>query len=217
MKKSLITTLVTTAILLVSSIFTTGVSYASVFQPAASLQEAEQIAKQSYRFIIYKNSQYGETIPEEARLDRLNRINRELHRMHEDLALNLPVVSRLHMIARNRGIYNPGRDEIVFSMKNTEHTIRHELGHVIDIRKGINNAEWKNLVRTLQEKYGFAPSAYARTNDSEYWAEAFAYYTSPEYGKSIGRFPAELESYMVNVIDGMKNTGGSNLAYNKNK
>lgn len=179
MKKSFITTLATTAILVISSIFTTGVSYASIFLPAATLQEAEQIAKQSYRFIIYKNSQYGESIPEEARLDRLNRINRELHRMQEELALNLPVVSRLHMIARNRGIYNPTRDEIVFSMKNTEHTIRHELGHVIDIRMGINNSEWKNLVRTLQEKYGFAPSSYARTNDAEYWAEAFAYYREP--------------------------------------
>jgi hypothetical protein len=81
-----------------------------------------------------------------------------------------------------------------------ERTLRHEFAHVIDIRLNVNNSEWKTLVRSLESKYGFAPSNYARTNESEYWAEAFAIYTSPNYAKSVIRFPAELESFIQNVL-----------------
>jgi len=38
------------------------------------------------------------------------------------------------------------------------------------------------------------------TNLEEYWAEAFAYFTAPGYGTTVKRFPAELESFIHNVI-----------------
>jgi len=191
----------TAAAAIVLSLFTTARAIASVdFQPAATLAEAEQVAKQSYSFIAYNNNAYGESIPETERLGRLNRINSEINRVHETYAITLPKVSRLHVTDRNRGVYNPSRDEIAFSTNNMERTLRHEFGHVIDIRLGVNNSEWKNLIKTLDAKYGFAPSNYARTNEAEYWAEAFASYTSPQYGKTISRFPAELEGFIQNVL-----------------
>ncbi|MCF8384053.1 MAG: hypothetical protein K9G39_10785 [Chlorobium sp.] len=214
MKKTFLTKLAATAALVIGSCLPAAVSASAALQPASTLAEAEQVARHSYHFIIYKNSPYGESIPEEQRLERLNRINLEVERIQKEYALNLPKVGRLHMIARSRGIYNPEKDELVFSTNNLEHTIRHEFGHVIDIKLGVNNQEWKNLVRSLISKYDFAPSNYARNNDAEYWAEAFAYFTSPKYGKTVGRFPAELENHLVKVLATIKSGSTANLAYN---
>ncbi|NTW55491.1 MAG: hypothetical protein HGB20_00400 [Chlorobiaceae bacterium] len=183
------------------SLLTSASLFASTgFTPASTLQEAEQAAKKSTFFIAYNSNAYGESIPEQERLDRLNRINREIIRVCDTYSIVLPKVTRLNVLDSNRGMYNPTRDEIVFSTNNMERTLRHEFGHVIDSRLDINNGEWKTLVRTLETKYDFAPSNYARTNEAEYWAEAFAAYTSPNYGTTINRFPAELESFIQNVL-----------------
>jgi hypothetical protein len=190
-----------TAAAIILSVFSPAKSQASVdLTPAATLSEAEQVAKQSTLFIAYNNSPYGESISETERLNRLNRINSEIKRVSETYSISLPKVSRMHIVDSIRGMYNPSRDEIVFSTNNMERTLRHEFAHVIDVRLGINNSEWKELVRTMESKYDFAPSAYARNNESEYWAETFAVYTSPNYGKTINRLPAELESFVQKVI-----------------
>jgi hypothetical protein len=190
-----------TATVIALPLFTAVTTYAGVdFHPAVTLAEAEQVANKYYYFIAYNNRDYGKSLPEEQRLDNLNRINSEVDRIHKTYSITLPKVSRLYVTDRIRGVYNPTRDEIAFSTNNLEHTLRHEFGHVIDIRHGINNAEWRSLVKTIESKYGFAPSDYARTNAAEYWAETFAYYTSPNYGKTINRFPEELESFMQNVV-----------------
>lgn len=190
-----------TAAAIALSIFSSATLLASTeFTPAATLGEAEQAAKKSTFFVSYNTNAYGESIPEEQRLDRLNRINREISRVCDSYSITLPKVTRMNLLDSNRGMYNPTRDEIVFSTNNMERTLRHEFGHVIDTRLDINNDEWKNLVRTLETKYDFAPSGYARTNEAEYWAETFATYTSPNYGKTINRFPAELESFVQKVL-----------------
>jgi hypothetical protein len=190
-----------TAAAIALSLFSSATLLASAgFTPAATLGEAEQAAKKSTFFVSYNTNAYGESIPEEQRLDRLNRINREISRVCESYSITLPKVTRMNLLDSNRGMYNPTRDEIVFSTNNMERTLRHEFGHVIDTRLDINNDEWKNLVRTLKTKYDFAPTNYARTNEAEYWAETFATYTSPNYGTTIARFPAELESFVQNVL-----------------
>ncbi|MBL6957287.1 MAG: hypothetical protein ISR54_10820, partial [Chlorobium phaeobacteroides] len=47
---------------------------------------------------------------------------------------------------------------------------------------------------------------YAETNLEEYWAEAFAYFTAPGYGTTTEKFPAELESFITNVINQLQST-----------
>ncbi|MCF8217309.1 MAG: hypothetical protein K9I59_10870 [Chlorobium sp.] len=195
--KNLLNTRIATMLTLLSLWLPVSAHATNAMQSATSLTEAESIAKQSYHFILYKNSPYGESIDETRRLAKLNRINKEVNRLRNAYALNLPKVNKLHVVSRSRGMYNPVRDEIVFSMLNVEHTIRHEFGHVIDIKMGVNNREWKSLVKTMIDTYNYAPSEYAKNNEAEYWAESFAYITSPEYGKSIKPFPAELEAYMI--------------------
>ncbi|NTU98038.1 MAG: hypothetical protein HGA62_09545 [Chlorobiaceae bacterium] len=190
-----------TAAAIALSLFTSATLLASTsFSPAATLADAEQTAKNTTYFVAYKSNTYGESIPEEQRLERLNRINREITRVCDSFSITLPKVTRMNVLDSNRGMYNPDRDEITFSTNNMERTLRHEFGHVIDIRLNVNNGEWKTLVRSLESKYGFAPSNYARTNESEYWAEAFAGYTSPNYGTTINRFPAELERFIQKVL-----------------
>jgi len=200
MKHLLNTRLATLLTLLLIAIMPAAAHATTTLQSATELAEAERIAKQSYNFIIYKNSVYGQSVEESEKLAKLNRINKEVHRLRTEYALNLPKVNKLHLVSRNRGMYNPVRDEIVYSDRNVEHTIRHELGHVVDIRLGVNDSEWKSLVRKMTETYNYAPSEYAKNNAAEYWAESFAYFTSSEYGKSIKPFPAELEAYMMAVL-----------------
>lgn len=200
MKHLLNTRLATLLTLLLIAIMPAPAHATTTLQSATELAEAERIAKQSYNFIIYTNSVYGQPVEDSEKLAKLNRINKEVDRLRNAYALNLPRVNKLHMVSRSRGMYNPVRDEIVFSMRNVEHTIRHEFGHVIDIKMGVNNREWKSLVKTMIDTRNYAPSEYAKNNEAEYWAESFAYFTSPEYGKSIKPFPAELEAHIMAVL-----------------
>ena len=200
MKRTILNNLIAAAAI-ISTLFTTNVeATAADFSPAASLKEAELVAKETYNFIAYKSPRnYGKKIAKENRLDRLNQINKEVSRLEATYAIELPRVNILHMTDTNRGFYNYTRDEIVFSTNKLEHTLRHEFAHVIDRRYNITNGEWRNLVQQMKEK-GFSPSNYANTNLEEYWAEAFAYFTAPGYGTTVKRFPAELESFIHNVI-----------------
>ena len=200
MKRTIINNLIAAAAI-ISTLFIANVeATAADFSPAASLKEAELVAKETYNFIAYKSPRnYGKKIAKENRLDRLNQINKEVSRLEATYAIELPRVNILHMTDTNRGFYNYTRDEIVFSTNKLEHTLRHEFAHVIDRRYNITNGEWRNLVQQMKEK-GFSPSNYANTNLEEYWAEAFAYFTAPGYGTTVKRFPAELESFIHNVI-----------------
>ncbi len=200
MKNATLKNLAAAAAIAISLLTSASLFASAGFTPASTLQEAEQTAKKSAFFIAYNSNAYGESIPEPERLDRLNRINREISRISDTYSITLPKVNRMNVLDSNRGMYNPDRNEITFSTNNMERTLRHEFGHVIDIRLDVNNSEWKALVRTLETKHNFAPSNYARTNEAEYWAEAFAVYTSPNYGTTINRFPAELESFIQNVL-----------------
>jgi len=207
MKNATLKTLAAAAAIALSLFSSPTLLASAGFSPAATLSDAEQAAKKTAFFVAYNNNAYGESLPEEQRLDRLNRINREITRVCDTYSITLPKVTRMNVLDSNRGLYNPTRDEIVFSTNNMERTLRHEFGHVIDARLDVNNDEWKALVSSLETKYNFAPSSYARTSDAEYWAEAFAVYTSPNYGTTVTRFPAELESFIQKVLAKISTSG----------
>lgn len=202
MKRTFITSLIATASIAVS-LFTAAPVFAdSSFSPASSLADAEASAKQSFNFIAYKGyGRFGKKVSPELRLEKLNRINRELLRVESAFGIELPRVNVVYVTDTSRGFYNDRRDEIVFSSKKLEHTLRHEFGHVIDNRLDVTGREWRDLVNRMKDVHGFSPSNYANTNLIEYWAEAFAYFTAPDYGLNSDRFPAELESFISKVID----------------
>lgn len=201
MKRTTLTTLLTAATIALTMLSATPVQATSTFTPAATLSEAEAIAKQTYNFIAYNGrGYYGKKIEKDQRLARLNKINKEVSRVKAAYGIELPRVNVLFVTDRSRGFYNYTRDEIVFSTKRLEHTLRHEFAHVIDRRLDVTGREWRDLVDQMKAQ-GFSPSKYAETNLEEYWAEAFAYYTAPGYGSSSDRFPAELESFINKVID----------------
>ena len=211
MKRTTLTTLITAATIALSMLSTAPALAASNFSPAATLSAAEATAKQTYNFIAYKGyGNYGKKVSADQRLAKLNRINREMNRVETAYGIALPRVNVVYVTDTNRGFYNDRRDEIVFSSKRLEHTLRHEFGHVIDNRLEVTGREWRDLVSQMKAQ-GFSPSRYANTNLEEYWAEAFAYYTAPGYGSSIERFPAELESFVAKVIDRLQS---SSLASN---
>ncbi len=204
MKRTTLKTLLTAATIALTMLSAAPAMASSTFSPAATLSEAEATAKQTYNFIAYKGrGYYGKKIEKDQRLARLNKINKEVSRVESAYGIELPRVNVLFVTDRNRGFYNYTRDEIVFSTKRLEHTLRHEFGHVIDRRLGVTGSEWRNLVNQMKAQ-GFSPSKYAETNLEEYWAEAFAYYTAPGYGTSTDRFPAELESFIAKVINNLQ-------------
>lgn len=201
MKRTTLTSLITAATITLTMLSAAPAMATRSFTPAATLSEAEAVAKQTYGFIAYKSAgNYGKKIAKEQCLERLNKINKEVSRVETAYGIELPQVKVLYVTDRSRGFYNYTRDEIVFSTKRLEHTLRHEFGHVIDRRLEVTGREWKSLVKLMKEQYGFSPSKYANTNLEEYWAEAFAYYTAPGYGTSIEKFPAELESFIAKVM-----------------
>ena len=201
MKRTTLTTLLTAATIALTLLSAAPAQATSNFTPAATLSEAEATAKQTYNFIAYNGrGYYGKKIDKDQRLTRLNKINKEVSRVEAAYGIELPRVNVLFVTDRNRGFYNYTRDEIVFSTKRLEHTLRHEFGHVIDRRLDVTGREWRELVDQMKAQ-GFSPSRYANTNLEEYWAEAFAYYTAPGYGSSTKKFPAELESFIAKVID----------------
>ncbi|RNA65644.1 hypothetical protein CR163_010740 [Prosthecochloris sp. ZM_2] len=202
MKRTLLTTLITTAVLMTTLAGLPATAAAEEFCPASTLKQAETVAQQTYNYIAYKSPRrYGNSIPEHQRLERLNAINREVSRVEATYNIKLPRVNILHLTDSNRGFYSYRRDEIIFSTTRLAHTLRHEFAHVIDHRLGVTGREWKQLVEKMKDTYHFSPSEYANTNLEEYWAEAFAYFTAPGYGTSDNRFPAELETFITNVID----------------
>ncbi|MCG8343184.1 MAG: hypothetical protein MI684_10150 [Chlorobiales bacterium] len=211
MKRTTLTSFLTAATIALTFFSAAPVLATSNFTPAATLAEAEATAKQTYGFIAYNGrGYYGKKIDKDLRLARLNKINKEVSRVETTFGIELPRVNVLFVTDRNRGFYNYTRDEIVFSTKRLEHTLRHEFGHVIDRRLDVTGREWRDLVSQMKAQ-GFSPSRYAETNLEEYWAEAFAYYTAPGYGSSTDRFPAELESFIAKVIDQLQT---SSLASN---
>ncbi len=206
MKRSTLTTLISTATIALSLFSAAPATADADFSPAATLSEAEATAKQTYNFIAYKGrGNYGKKIDKDLRLARLNKINKEVNRVETAYGIDLPRVNVLFVTNTSRGFYNYTRDEIVFSTKRLEHTLRHEFAHVIDRRIGVTGREWKSLVKEMKAQ-GFSPSTYADTNLEEYWAEAFAYFTAPGYGSSSDRFPAELERFITNVINQLQNS-----------
>ncbi|MBC8524966.1 MAG: hypothetical protein H8D27_06405 [Chlorobium phaeobacteroides] len=206
MKRSTLTRLITAATIALTMLSAAPAMANNTFTPATTLEAAEAAAKQTYNFIAYKSQgNYGKKIAADQRLDRLNRINKEVSRVETAFAIELPRVKVLYVTDRSRGFYNYTRDEIVFSTKRLEHTLRHEFAHVIDRRIGVTGREWKSLVNQMKAQ-GFSPSNYAETNLEEYWAEAFAYFTAPGYGTTTEKFPAELESFITNVINQLQST-----------
>lgn len=201
MKRTTLTKLITAAAIALTMIAPAPVNAEASFTPATTLTEAEATAKQTYNFIAYKGyGHYGKKVSADQRLAKLNRINKEMDRVETAYGIELPRVNVVYVTDTNRGFYNDRRDEIVFSSKRLEHTLRHEFGHVIDNRLEVTGREWRDLVRTMKKEHGFSPSNYANKNLEEYWAEAFAYYTAPGYGTSTDKFPAELESFITKVI-----------------
>ena len=207
MKRSTLTRLSTAATIALTMLSAAPAIAANTFSPAATLSEAEAVAKQTYNFIAYNGrGYYGKKVSKDQRLDKLNRINKEVSRVESAYGIGLPRVNVLFVTDRNRGFYNYTRDEIVFSTNKLEHTIRHEFGHVIDRRLDVTGSEWRDLVKQMKAK-GFSPSKYANTNLEEYWAEAFAYFTAPGYGTSTEKFPAELESFITKVMNHLQSPG----------
>ncbi len=201
MTRSTFTSLLTAATIALTMLTAAPALAANTFTPAATLSEAEAVAKETYNFIAYNGrGYYGKKVSKEQRLNKLNRINKEVARVEATYGVELPRVNVLFVTDRNRGFYNYTRDEIVFSTNRLEHTLRHEFGHVIDRRMDVTGSEWRALVKQMKAK-GFSPSDYANTNLEEYWAEAFAYFTAPGYGTSTEKFPAELESFITKVIN----------------
>jgi hypothetical protein len=205
MKRTILNNLIIAATLITSLAGIPSTADARQFTPAATLEEAEKVAKATYNFIAYKSPAfYGTKVEKHQRIGRLNQINKEVHRLEAAYGITLPRVNILHVTDTNRGFYNYRRGEIVFSTRKLEHTLRHEFAHVIDRRLEITGRNWHNLVRTMKQQYQFSPSDYALTNTEEYWAEAFAYFTAPDYGKNGQRFPEELERFIMNVIQQLR-------------
>lgn len=201
MKRSTFTKLISAVTIAITMIAAAPVNAAVTFTPATTLSEAEATAKQTYNFIAYKGyGHYGKKVSADQRLAKLNRINKEMDRVEAAYGIELPRVNVVYVTDTNRGFYNDRRDEIVFSSRRLEHTLRHEFGHVIDNRLEVTGREWRDLVNKMKKQYGFSPSNYANKNLEEYWAEAFAYYTAPGYETSKEKFPEELESFITKVI-----------------
>ena len=80
---------------------------------------------------------------------------------------------------------------------------RHEIAHLIEHRKFLFvDNKWFRILLEIDEHTVI--SEYAATNPWEAFAEAFAIYTSPLYGKKLKRLPKEIEEYLESLKDNEK-------------
>jgi hypothetical protein len=88
-------------------------------------------------------------------------------------------------------------------------TVRHEYAHhlfdKVRIGKSIDRTAFRDLYNRNPGLFSGKISAYAGTNYSEAFAEAFSAYTSPLYGKmgvngKIQRLPKEIEDLMEKIV-----------------
>ena len=102
--------------------------------------------------------------------------------------------------ARNK---NPWDWSIIESHR--AYTVRHEYAHILDGEFGITNSpEFRRVKRETTKTYPIRQvSEYAATNNREYFAEAFAQYTSPHY-KEVKQFPEPLEKFLDDIIDRLR-------------
>lgn len=105
-----------------------------------------------------------------------------------------------------------------FTVDNsTAGTLRHEFAHYLDdVRSGISSGLsskpgdeifragrplLKEVIKELGGKVGSKVSKYAKEDQAEFFAEAFAAYTHPSYGKEgTPRLPPSVEDYMKRAI-----------------
>lgn len=108
--------------------------------------------------------------------------------------------------------YSPEEWSIVMSKRNyvassavtpndpyNNATFRHELGHAVDTRKGrlSDTQEWIDILSGID--IGRDITEYAKVSRKEAFAEAFALYTSPEYGKKVKRLPPTVEQFFESI------------------
>lgn len=82
-------------------------------------------------------------------------------------------------------------------VKEPEHVLVHEFGHIIEFGLGSNVKQWSKprwLLGTIMP--ATAPTGYALTNDSEYFAEAFAMY---ELGYAEQQAAEDMQKLLSNV------------------
>ncbi len=119
----------------------------------------------------------------------------------------IPYLRRLDILNINSGETEINSGHFVgIELPNTRdlrflsYVLRHEIGHVIDYTYDARGSkEWNSVKPPCQ-----IISNYACTNDQELFAEAIAYKTDPEYGKSLLILPANLEKFLNKYLYDMK-------------
>jgi hypothetical protein len=90
-----------------------------------------------------------------------------------------------------------------------QNVFRHEVGHYVNMtmHKTSVQYEWAQLWDKTAKTNDRRVSTYAATNVQEYFAESFAAYTHPSYGKTgQPKLPPEIEAYMVKHVGKRKET-----------
>ena len=120
--------------------------------------------------------------------------------------------------------YARGRWSVSSSTGDLVDTFRHELGHHIHLGTLDKKAfkEWDDIWNTMKarsksrwssEGIHQTISEYAASNEKELFAESFAMYTHPQYGKAGPRLPTLVEDFMKKHLGTRRALTGLRVAH----